>query len=137
MREWLELLRRLGDAVLELAGAEVDALAEDLRHGGRQAARALLLAAVAFVLAALAWSLFTLALVWGLATLIGPWQAALAVGAVYALVAAAFATAARRRWRATEPPLDMVKRRWRQQNDWFRERILTLPASEQETGDDR
>lgn len=136
MQEWLELVRRLGDAVLELAGAEVDALTDDIRCGGRQAARALLLIAVAFVLAVLAWSLFTLALVWGLATVIGGWQAALAVGGVYALVAVACALAARGRWRAFEPPLDVVKRRWRDQNDWFRARILALPASQQGTDDD-
>jgi uncharacterized membrane protein YqjE len=137
MREWLELLRRLGDAVLELAGAEVEALAGDLRRGGEQAARALLLVAVAFVLAVLAWALFTLALVWGLATMIGTWQAALAVGGVYAVVAVVCAMAALRRWRATEPPLDTVKRRWREQNDWLRERILTLPPAEEGTRDDR
>ena len=137
MKEWLELVRRLGDAVVEMAGAEVDALTGDIRRGGRQAARALFLIAVAFVLAALAWSLFTLALVWGLASLIGGWQAALAVGAVYAVVAVACAMTARRRWRAFEPPLDVVKRRWRDQNDWFRARILALPESQEGTDDDR
>src|SRR5688572_2859084 len=126
MKEWLELLRRLGDAVLELAGAEVDALAADLRRGGQQAARALLLVAVAFVLATLAWALFTLAIVWGLAVLIGTWQAALAVGAVYAVVAVACAAAARRRRRATELPLEIVKRRWHEQHEWLNNRILTL-----------
>ena len=136
MKEWLELLRRLGDAVLELAGAEVDALAEDLRRGGQQASRAVLLVAIAFVLAAHAWALFTLALVWGLATLIGAWQAALAIGAVYAVVAVLCAAAARRRWRLTEPPLDTIKRRWRDQNEWFRERVLALPPGEEEIRDD-
>lgn len=136
MKDWLELLRRLGDAVLELAGAEVDALAQDLRRGGQQAARALVLVAVASVLGALAWALFTLALVLGLATVIRPWQAALAVGAVYAAVAIGCAVAARRRWLETELPVEVVKRRWREQNAWFRDHILALPPAEGETRDD-
>ena len=137
MRQWLELLRRLGDAVLELAEAEVGALADDLRRGGRQAARALLLVAIASVLAALAGSLLTVALILGLvAARIEPWLAALAVAAAYAAAAVAFAAAARRRWRATELPLDTVKRRWSEQNAWFRDRVLSLPPSEEGTEDD-
>jgi hypothetical protein len=131
MREWLELLRRLGDALLELATAEVDALADDLRRGGRQAARSVLWLSIAFVLACHAWALLTLALVWGLATWIGAWQAALAVGAAYVVGAIAFIAAARAAWRITEAPLDTVKRRWREQNAWFRDRLLTLPPGEQ------
>jgi hypothetical protein len=88
------------------------------------------------VLAALAWALFTLAMVWGLAALIGTWQAALAVGAVYAAVAAACAAAARRRWRATELPLDTVKRRWREQNEWLHDNILALPPAEEGARDE-
>ena len=106
MKEWLDLLRHLGDAVLDLAAAEAAALAEDLRRGGRQAARVLVLLAIAAVLAVVAWALFTLALVWGLATAIGLWQAALVVGAVYAVIAIACAFTARRRFRSIEPPLE-------------------------------
>ena len=128
MKELLDLLRHLGDAVLDLAAAEAGALSEDLRRGGRQAAGALVLVVVAVVLATLAWALFTLAIVWGLALVIAPWLAALAVGAVYAVVAIACAAAARRRWSAIEPPVETVRRRIEEQRTWFRHRILDLPV---------
>jgi hypothetical protein len=131
VREWLELFRNLGDAFLELIGAEIEALADDLKRGGRHAARAALLIAIAFVLATLAWSLFTVALVWGLSTVMRGWLAALLVGAGYAVIAIVCAASARRRWRRIEAPLDTVKRRWREQNRWFRERLLQ-PAGEEE-----
>jgi hypothetical protein len=131
VREWLELFRKLGDAFLELIGAEIEALAADFQRGGRNAARAALLIAIAFVSGALAWSLFTVALVWGLSMVMRGWLAALLVGAVYAVVAIALAVSARRRWRQVEAPLDTVRRRWREQNTWFRERLLS-PANEEE-----
>lgn len=131
MREWLQLFRNLGDAFLDLIGAEIDTLAADLRHGGRHAARAALLIAIAFVLAVLAWSLFTVALVWGLSTVMRGWLAALLVGGVYAVIALVCGVAARRHWRSVEAPLDTVKRRWREQHTWFREHLLA-PAPEEE-----
>jgi uncharacterized membrane protein YqjE len=124
VREWLDLFRNLGDAFLELVGAEIDALAADLQRGGRNAARAALLIAIALVFAVLAWGLFTVALIWGLSTVMRGWIAALLVGGVYAVVAIGCAVAARRRWREVEAPLDTVKRRWREQSTWFRERLL-------------
>ena len=136
MKEWLELLRHLGDAVLDLIAAEAGALTGDLRRGGRQALAALTVAAVAAVLAVLAWGLVTLALVWGLATVIDPWLAALAVGAVYAVAAIACALSARNRWRRIEPPAEIVRRRWEEQSTWFRDRILTLPPERQGSRDD-
>ena len=136
MKEWLDLLRHLGDAVLDLAAAEAAALAEDLRRGGRQAARALVLLAIAAVLAVVAWALFTLALVWGLATAIGLWQAALLVGAVYAVVAIACTFAARRRFRSIEPPLETVQRRLEEQRTWFRRRILEVPPEDARAQDE-
>lgn len=132
MREWLALFRNLGDALLELVGAEIDALTEDLRRGGRDAARAVLLVVIALVLAALAWSLFTVALVWGLSTVMRGWLAAVLVGGVYAVAAIACAAGARRRWRAIEPPLDTVKRRWNEQNAWFRDRLLAAAPGPKE-----
>ena len=134
MREWLDLFRNLGDAFLELVGAELDALAEDFRRGGRNAARAAVLVAIAFVLATLAWSLFTVALVWGLSLVMRGWLAALLVGVVYAVAAIVVLAAARSRWRAVEPPLDTVRRRWHEQNTWFRERLLApAPADDEES----
>ena len=134
MRELLELLRRLGDALLELAGAEFASLSEDLRRGSRQAARAIALVVVGVVLAALAWALFTLALVWGLANVIAAWQAALAVGALYAIVAIVCGATARKGWRQIEAPGETVKRHVSEQGAWFRDRVLALPA-EQESPD--
>jgi uncharacterized membrane protein YqjE len=133
MREWVDLFRNLGDAFLELIGAEIDALAADFERGGRNAARAALLIAIALVLATLAWSLFTVALVWGLSTVMRGWLAALLVGAVYAAVAIACAAGARRRWREVEAPLHTVKRRWHEQNTWLRERLLAPVAEEKDS----
>ena len=131
MREWLDLFRNLGDAFLELVGAEVDALSADLRRGGQHAARAALLIGIAFVLATLAFSLFSVALIWGLSTVMRGWLAALLVGAVYAVAAAGCAMAARARWRAVEAPVDTVRRRWQEQSAWFHEKLLA-PAPEEE-----
>jgi len=132
LREWLDLFRNLGDAFLELVGAEVDALAEDIHRGGRHAARAALLIAIAFVMATLAFSLFSVALIWGLSTVMRGWLAALLVGGVYAVVSIVCALAARARWRQVEAPLDTVKRRWRDQSAWFHDRLLSSAPEEKE-----
>lgn len=130
MKQWLELLRQLGDSVLELAAAEVGALSDDLRRGGRQAVRALALLVAAVVLATLAWALVTVAVVTALGAAIGLWQAALAVAAVYAVVAIALGLVARGRWRAIEPPVETVRRRIEEQRAWFHDRILDRGSRE-------
>jgi hypothetical protein len=138
MKQWLELLRQLGDAVLELVAAEASALADDLRRGGRQAARVVALLAVTVVLATLAWALVTVAAVAALAPAIGLWQAALAIGAVYAVVATVCGVAARNRWRRIEAPVETVRRRIEDQRTWLRDHLFDRSAagSTLETGGD-
>lgn len=130
MSRWLELLRRLGEDLLDWAAAEVAAVGDDLRSSGREAVKAGVLLLVAVALALIAWAILTFALVGALALVMPLWVAAAAVGAIYAVVAAMLGFAARRRMRRIESPSDTVKRHWRDQSRWLRERVLALPGEE-------
>ena len=133
MSTWLTLLKRLGEAVFELVGAELAALGDDLRGSSRGLARSLLLGVIASALALLSAMVLTLALIWALGQLFAPWLAALLVGALYALAAAVAGLAARRRLRQLEAPTETVRRHWEEQSRWFQERVLEQPSSEEET----
>ena len=134
MGKWLELLGRLGRALLDLLSAELGAFADDLRGTRRELIRAVTLLACAGGFALLSLSVFTMAVVWGLAQVMAAWAAALVVAFVYATVAAVVASAARRRLQRLETPVDTLRRRWDDQRDWFQDRVLGA-ADEPDRGD--
>ena len=128
MGKWLELLGRLGRALLDLLSAELTAFADDLRGTGRDLFRSLILLACAAGLALLSGSLLTLALVWALSQVMASWQAALVVAVAYGLAAVGLGLAARRRLSDLEMPIDTLIRHWDDQRDWFQDRVFDSPA---------
>jgi hypothetical protein len=134
MSRWLELLRRLGEGLLDLLSAELGELSGELRNSRAEFVRAAGLWFVAAGLFLISGGLLTLSLVWWLAQLLGhPWLSALLVAVVYAAIGLAVATVARRRMRAIETPFETAQRRWQDQAGWFQERVLgSVPAGEPE-----
>jgi hypothetical protein len=127
-QEWIDLLRSLGQALLDVLRAEAEALGADFRRTGERLARALALlgaaAAVSF------WTLGVLlaALVALLAIWLPVWGAALVVTGVFALAAALLAAAGWRQMRQLENPAEEVRRRVADHLDWWRDRLLAGPA---------
>jgi hypothetical protein len=119
-RGWLELARSVGEALRELARAEVAALVADLSASSRQLLRGslLLVAAVTCGCVALASAALVgfelLALVWP------RWAAALAICGASALAAVVLAALGRRRLRRVERPLALVRRRAEDHVAWWR-----------------
>ncbi|MEE2776744.1 MAG: phage holin family protein [Acidobacteriota bacterium] len=124
MGKWLELLGRLGRALLDLLSSELGSFADDLRSTRRELIKSVLLLALAGGFALLALGLGTLAAVWALGQVIPAWAAALGVAAIYGIAALIVGTGARNRLRRLEAPVDTFKRHWDDQRGWFQDRVL-------------
>ncbi len=131
MGTWLELLKQIGQALLDLVSAEAKEVGADLRGTGRSLAHGLLLLAIAGALAVLSLVVLSLALVWALTLVFAPWQAALLVGGVYAAAAVIVGLVARGRLRRLEAPAVTVKRHWEEQRQWFQERVSGASTEEE------
>jgi len=123
-RTWRDLLRSLGDSLLEVVEAEVAALKSDLGASGRRLQAALVLGGLAVFL--LFWAvgaaglvLFQVMTIW-----LPAWGAALVVFAVFFLLALILALVTRQRLRAIEPPVDTVRRRFDDHAAWWQSHVL-------------
>jgi hypothetical protein len=127
MTGWIELFRSLGEALLEVFRAELDAIQQDLGRSGRHFGVALGLLGAAAVL--LFWTvgllLFTLALV--LDIWLPLWAAALILLGLFALVTGILAWLGVRRIRQVENPVDNVRRRMDDHIDWWQHSLLAEP----------
>ncbi len=124
MRPWLDELRALGAAFLDVLAAEGEALREDVTLSARRLGVALALfgaaAAVAFwLVAALCFVLVAVLLVW-----LPLWATALILVGLLLVATAALAWAATRRLRQFEGPATTVKRRLADHLGWWRESLL-------------
>lgn len=125
---WIDLLRSLGQALLDVLRAEAAALGVDLRrsavHLGRGAALASGAAAVMF------WTLgiAVLALIALLAIWLPVWGATLVALGVFAGAAGLLAWLAWRQLRQLTNPLADLKRRIDDHLDWWQNRLLAMPA---------
>lgn len=140
-RGWIDLLRSLGDSLLELVGAEVAALRADLGESGRRLAIAVALAATAaflffWAVGAAGFTLYHLVSLW-----LPSWGAALSVLALYLLLGAIFGALARHRLRSMEVPAATFRRRLDDHRAWLEEQLLSdgedfeLTASRSEIDD--
>ena len=124
MTAWLDQLRALGAAFLEVLRAEIEALREDVTLSARRLGIALALFAVAAAVAFWLLGVLLFALVAVLAIWLPLWGAALVLVGLLALVTAALGWAAMRRLRRFEGPATTVRRRLGDHLDWWQQSLL-------------
>lgn len=126
MREWIDLFRSLGEALLEVLRAELQALQGDLSRSGRHFGLALALFGGAAVLGFWIVGLILFVLVALLDVWLPLWGAALIVLGIFLLAAALLAWLGLRRFRQVENPITNVQRRVDDHLDWW-QRLLAQP----------
>ena len=126
---WIEMFRSLGQSLLGVLRAEVEALQEDFRRSGRHltVGAGLLFAAVAILFWTAGLLLFVLITV--LAIWLPIWAAALIVLGIAATVAGVLVALGLRQLRQLESPIDNVKRRVSDHLDWWQNGLLATPGS--------
>lgn len=129
---WLDFLRSLGQALLEVLRAELTALSEDLRLSARRLRAALLLFLAALLV--LFWGLGVLvyAAVEVLALWLPRWGAALSLAGLLLLVAGLCAGLGRGRLRGVENPARTVRRRLDEHVGWWQRRVLDAAPADDE-----
>ena len=127
MTGWIELFRSLGESLLEVFRAELEALQQDFSRSGRHlgVALGLLGAAAVLVFWTVGLLLFTLVLV--LDIWLPLWAAALILLGLFALVTGLLAWLGVRRLREVENPVDNVRRRMDDHIDWWQHSLLAEP----------
>lgn len=124
MTGWIDLIRSLGESLLEVLKAELAALQEDFSRSGRRLGLALGLLGGAAVL--LFWLvgllLFTLIVV--LSIWLPLWAAALILLGLFAIVTGILAWLGVRRLREIENPVDNIRRRVDDHLDWWQNSLL-------------
>ena len=129
MTGWIELFRSLGESLLEVFRAELEALQQDFSRSGRHlgVALGLLGAAAVLVFWTVGLLLFTLVLV--LDIWLPLWAAALILLGLFALVTGLLAWLGVRRLREVENPVDNVRRRMDDHIDWWQHSLLSEPRT--------
>lgn len=129
---WLGISRQLGQSLLELLKAELEALGSDLGASAQKLLRIGGVLAAALFLAF--WSIGILAYlaVELLNIVLPPWAASLTVLAVFVLATVVCGSIAKRRIGRLESPTATLSRRFEDHRDWWESRIVgqELPASE-------
>ncbi len=121
---WLQLIRAVGRALLELVAAEIEALAGDLKASGRTLAGAVLLFVVAAFLGFWTLGLLFFSAVELLALWLPRWGAALTTAGAALVAAAIVALVGWLRARRLESPADTVRRHVRDHVGWLQESVL-------------
>lgn len=128
-RRWSETFRALGNAVLTLLKAELEAFEHDVSRSAKRAAIGigLLGAAAAFLF----WTLgvATYFLIQLLALWLPLWGASLVVTGLFAAVAAVLALVGARKLERFENPLSTARRRMDDHIDWWQSRVLVSETS--------
>lgn len=123
-QSWSDAFRALGSAVLGLLKAELEALEQDLRRSGRNAALGVALFAAAAAFAFWTLGVATYFVVQLLALWLPLWGAALAVTLLFAGVAAGLAFAGLKKLERIENPLATARGRLDDHLDWWQNRLL-------------
>ncbi len=124
MTGWIEQLRSLGGAFIEVLRAEVEALREDVSLSARRLAVALALFGLAAVVAFWLIGVLLFALVAVAAIWLPVWGAALLIVLLLALVTGGIAWTAMRKLRAFEGPASTARRRLADHLAWWQESLL-------------
>jgi hypothetical protein len=122
--EWIEQLRTLGSALLEVLRAEAAALAGDLRRNGRDLTIGLVLLAAAAGIGFWLLGLLLGTAVAVLAIWLPVWGAALVTTGVFLLVTATLVALGLRRLKRLENPVATINRRLEDHVNWWQSRLL-------------
>lgn len=128
MREWIELFRSLGESLLEVLRAELEALQKDFATSGRHFGVAVLLFGGAAVLGfwivgLLLFLLISLLYIW-----LQLWAAALIVLLLFVGTAAILGVLGLRQLRKVENPIENVRRRVDDHLEWWQQ-LLAEPKT--------
>jgi hypothetical protein len=139
-RQWSETFRALGNAVLSLLKAELEAFERDVTRSTRQAALAIGLFAAAGAFAFWTLGVATYFLIQLVALWLPLWGASLAVTGLFALVVAVLAWIGMRKLERFENPLGTARRRMDDHIEWWQSRVLVAAPGrrleeERDTGD--
>jgi len=127
LKAWLDLLRSLGEALLEVLRAELGALQADLQRSGRHLGAGAALLAGAAVLGFWAVGLIVFVLVTVLSIWLPLWGAATSVLALFLLATGVLAWLGKRRLAEVESPVLSVRRRLDDHMAWWQESFLGRP----------
>lgn len=128
MREWIELFRSLGESLLEVLRAELEALQKDFATSGRHFGVALGLFGGAAMLAFWIVGLVLFVLISLLSVWLELWAAALIVLALFAITAAVLVSLGLRQLKKVENPIENVRRRVDDHLEWW-QRLLAEPKT--------
>jgi hypothetical protein len=135
-RQWSGTFRALGNAVLSLLKAELEAFEKDVARSTRQAALGIGLFVAAGAFAFWTLGVATYFLIQLLALWLPLWGASLVVTGLFAAVAAVLALVGARKLERFENPLGTARRRMDDHIEWWQTRVL-VPAPERRVGEGR
>lgn len=124
MSGWIEMLRGLGESLLEVLRAEVATLQEDLGRTSRIAGGALALLGTAFILLFWVVGLLVFALVAVLTIWLQLWAATLIVLALFTAATGLLGWLGWRRLQQAENPIQTFRRRVDDHLDWWQNTLL-------------
>jgi hypothetical protein len=124
LARWLQLVRSLGEALLEVLRAELAALQGDVQRSGRHLGIGLALLGGAAMLAFWAVGLVVFVLITLLALWLPLWGAALVVLALFLIGTAILALLGKKRLMEVENPVSSVRRRLDDHLAWWQESFL-------------
>lgn len=128
MREWIELFRSLGEALLEVLRAELEALQKDFATSGRHFVVALGLFGVAAALGFWIVGLFLFLCVSALYVWLPLWASVGIVFLFFAAVAVVVVMLGRKQLKKVENPIENVRRRVDDHLEWW-QRLLAEPRT--------
>ena len=130
---WVDMVRSLGQGLLEVLQAETEVLGQELGRTGKQAGIGMALVAASAMISFWFLGVATLCVVAILALWMPTWAAAGVVGLVLLLTAAVLAGLAWSRFKSLENPAMTLQRRWVDHQAWWHGRLLA--SGEVDPGD--
>jgi hypothetical protein len=122
--DWIEMIRGLGLALIEVLRAEAAALAGDLKRSGRDLAIGVVLLAAAAGIGFWLLGLLIASIVAVIAIWLPVWAAALITVGLFLTVAGILAALGARRLKKLESPVRSVSRRVEDHVNWWQARLL-------------
>src|SRR5215203_1719463 len=129
MAGWIDLVRSLGESLLEVWRAELDTLQDDFKRTGHHLGLALAFFGAALILGFWIAGLLLFALVALLHIWLPWWAASLIVLALFTLVAGILVRLALTRLKEVESPVETVRRRVDNHLDWWQNGLLAQPKT--------